>query len=169
MAITPPKIAQYNVEVGIQNFLLKGTFTPRSDFMVFVNDHDIATYPFVDAQLVPLTAEYQVPGIRQTLISLNRDLIAFISVLDVAQTERLQYVQASHRVVFYTDWFAIRGDLHVSGEAREDELLDTRHDFFALTHADIHPLRPLTGTMQRKVPFVAINRHRVLAYNLFQP
>jgi hypothetical protein len=99
---------------------------------------------------------------------LNRDLIAFISVLETKQTERLQFVQASRRVVFYTEWFAIRGELHVHGEKRDDDLLDTSHEFFALTHAEIHPLRPMAANLQRKVPVIVINRHRVLAYNIFE-
>jgi hypothetical protein len=166
MPITAPQLSNYTVEVGIHNFLLKGTFSPRTDFFVFINDGDNATYPFTEAQLLPFSKEYQVPSIRQSLINLNRDLIAFISVLDTKQTSRLQYVQASRQVVFYTEWFAIRGELHVHGEKRDDDLLDTSHDFFALTHAEIHPLRPLHIQMNRKTPFIAINRHRVLAYNV---
>lgn len=169
MALNAPQLSSYNVEVGVHNFLLKGLFAPRSDFFVFINDPDHATYPFEEAQLLPLDVTYQVSGIRQNLINLNRDMVAFISVLETRQTERLQYVQASRRVVFYTEWFAIRGELHVHGEARDDDLLDTSHDFFALTHAEIHPLRPIAVKITRKMPFVAINRHRILAYNVYHP
>jgi hypothetical protein len=168
MPLQVPQLTSYNVEVSIHNFFLKGAFVPRSDFMVFVNDKDNATYPFSEAQLLPLSADYQVPGIRHSLINLNRDLIAFMSVLETHQTSRLQYVAASRRVVFYTEWFAIRGELHVHDEKRDDDLLDTAHDFFAVTHAEIHPLRSVNINYQRKVPVVVINRHRVLAYNIFQ-
>lgn len=169
MPLQGPQLSSYDVEVSIHNFLLKGAFVPRSEFMVFINDKDNATYPFTDAQLLPLSPDYQVPGIRHPLINLNRDLIAFMSVLETRQTSRLQFVAASRRVVFYTEWFAIRGELHVHGEARDDDLLDTGHDFFAVTHAEIHPLRPISLTFQRKAPVVVINRHRVLAYNVHQP
>lgn len=169
MAFNAPQLSSYTVEAGIHNFILKGTFAPRNDFFVFLNDKDNATYPFENAQLLPLVTDYQIPSIRQNLINLNRDLLAFISVLEIRQTERLQYVQASRRVVFYTEWFAIRGELHVHDEKRADDLLDTAHDFFALTYAEIHPLRSIPVNIQRKTPFVAINRHRVLAYNVYQP
>lgn len=169
MAFQGPQLSSYNVEVSIHNFILKGAFVPRSDFMVFVNDKDNATYPFTDAQLMPLMADYQVPGIRHSMISLNRDLIAFMSVLETRETSRLQFVAASRRVVFYTEWFAIRGELHVHGEKRDDDLLDTSHDFFPVTHAEIHPLRPVTVHYQKKAPVIVINRHRVLAYNVYSP
>jgi hypothetical protein len=169
MAFGAPQLSNYTVEVGIHNFILKGQFAPRSDFFVFLNDKDRATYPFEEAQLLPLSADYQVPGIRQSLINLSRDLISFISILETRQTERLQYVQASRHVVFYTEWFAIRGELHVHGEARDEDLIDSLHDFFALTHAEIHPLRPIAISITRKTPFIAINRHRVLAYNTYKP
>lgn len=169
MAFQGPQLRSYNVEVSIHNFILKGTFVPRSNFVVFINDKENATYPFTDSQLLPLMADYQVPGIRHSLMNLNRDLIAFISVLEAGQAADLQFVQASRRVVFYTEWFAIRAQLHVHGEARDDDLLDTSHDFFALTEAEIHPLRSISAPLLRQVPVIFINRHRVLAYNVHQP
>ncbi len=154
------------VEVDAHNFLIRGEFIPKGDFFVFLNDHNHATYAFSNVQMLPLSAEYQVSGIRQDSININRDFISFISVLKPEDVNKLHFVQASFKVVFYTVWFAILGNLHVHGEAHVDDLLDTEHDFFAVTDASIHPVRSISAKIERKVPFIAINRNRVLGYHM---
>lgn len=159
----------YQVEVAMPNFLLRGEFQPRGDMLVYLNDQSYGYLRFDNALLQTLSADCQVPHIRQSSMALNRRLIAYVALLESEAGERMQLLQTKRTTVFYTDWCAIRGDLHVSTEARDDDLLGQTRDFFALSNASVFPLRPVTATPAAKVPLVMVNRHALSAYHVHRP
>jgi hypothetical protein len=161
-------LKSFQVEVSLPNFLVRGHIVPRGDFVFFLNDSTHVYFRFDQAELIPLSPEYQVPGIQQESMSVNREYVSFISILDREDLDNLQYIRSERPVVFYTEWFAIRGNLHVNDEAHDDDLLDSTHDFFVVTDASIFPLRSLKIPPQRRVPFVAINRHLICAYHPYR-
>jgi hypothetical protein len=163
------KLPIYQVEVAMPNFLLQGEFQPRGDALVYLNDQSFPYLRFDKATLSTLWADCQVPHIRQPSIALSRQQISYVAMLEAESAQRIQLLQAKRPTLFYTDWCAIRGELHVNAEARDDDLLGLSRDFFAVSNASIFPLRPVTAAPAAKVPLVMVNRHTLSAYHVQQP
>ncbi len=159
----------FQVEIAIENFLISGNFQPRGDAMVFMNDQSRTHIRVDDVELKTLTSDYQIPGFKQSYMSLDRDAIHFISIIDQEQSELLQVLRTKRPVVFYTDWCAIRGDLHVNRDLREDDLFDRGHDYFAISNASVFTTKGVTKLPTRNVNYVLVNRRKVLAYHTYQP
>ena len=155
----------WKVEVGIPNFLLRATLQPRGDLMLFLNNFTYNSYSFSNVELLPLASDYQIKGVKQPMMAVNRAMMAFISILEPDKAAQIQILQAKRQVVFYTEWFAIRGDLHVNSETPDDNLFDDKFEFFILTDATLYPLRPMNHKPTPKVPALAINRKTLLAYH----
>ncbi len=163
-----PQFEPISVDVSTGNFLVRGGMEVRGDLMVFLNDHNRASFPILDAQLMPDGPEYRVATIKQASFTVAQERVAFVAVTNEKDAQTIQYVQSSRPVVFYTNWFAIRGDLHVSVEARDDELMDPSKDFFALTNAFVAPIRKMTHKLQPQYPLMAIQRTTVVGYHLYE-
>ncbi|MBK8984906.1 MAG: hypothetical protein IPM39_02315 [Chloroflexi bacterium] len=155
----------WKIEVAIPNFLLRASFQPRGDMMIYLNNQTYTSFNFTEVELLPLAADYQVKGIKQPLFNVNRSMMEFVSILEADKASQIQLLQSKRRVVFYTSWFAVRGDLHVNSEAPDESLLDDKFDFFMLTDATIFPLRPLNAPITQKAPAVAFNRKAILAHH----
>ena len=159
----------WKVEIGIPNFLLRATFQPRGDLMLFLNNFTYTSYSFSNVELLPLATDYQIKGVKQPAMTIIRQAMTFVSILEPDKAAKIQLLQAKRPVVFYTDWFAVRGNLHVNSEAPDDNLFDDKFEFFILTDAKVYPLRPMNHKPTAQVPALAINRKTLLAYHLHQP
>ncbi len=159
----------YQVEAAMPSFLLRGDFQPRGDLLIYLNDQTYSYLRFDDVTLLTLLSDYQVPHVRQPSMTLNRLLLTYVAILESEQAERLQILQTKRPAVFYSDWCAIRGHLHVSTEVRDDDLLGQTRDFFAVSDASIFPLRTITAVPTARVPLVMINRHVLTAYHVHRP
>lgn len=157
-----------NVDVSAGNFLVRGEIEPRGDLIVFMNDENNSSFAILNAQFMPDGPEYKVPTIKQASITVNQDHLAFIGVIKEEDAASIQFVQSSRTAVFYTNWFAIRGDLHVHGEVKEDELMEPTKAFYPVTNASIFPIRQTTHAPHRTYPLVAINRSEIISYHLYQ-
>jgi len=156
-----------SVDISAGNFLVRGEIEPRGDLIVYMNDNNNTSFAILNAQFMPDGPEYKVPAIKQSLITINQDRLAFLGVINEADMERVQFVQSSRTAVFYTNWFAIRGALHVHGEAKEEELMEPTRHFYAVTNATIFPIRETTHTPHRTYPLVIINRSEMIGYHLY--
>lgn len=163
------QLESWKVEIGIPNFLVRATLQPRGDLMLFLNNFTYNSYSVSHAELLPLAADYQIKGVKQPMMAINRAAMAFISILEADKAARIQLLQASRPAVFYTEWFAVRGNLHVNSETPDDNLFDDKFEFFILTDATLYPLRPLHHRPTAKVPALAINRKTLLAYHTHHP
>lgn len=162
------QFTSYPVEVITGNFLLRGGFAPRGEFLTYVNDQRNIYYSFEDVEMKPLMADYQIPGLKQQELVMNRYAIHMINVLDESILEKLQIMQTKRAVVFYTDSFAIRGQFHVNADKRDNDLIDELRDYIAMTDVMVYPMRTSKIIPTRKVPFLALNRHSILAYHVHQ-
>ncbi len=156
-----------SVDVSTGNFLVRGEIEPLGDLIIFLNDRHHSSFPILNAQLMPNGPEYKVPPIKQASFTVNQELIAFLAVVNEADAQKVQFVQTYRPVVFYTNWFAIRGNLHVHGEARDNELMDPTKDFFAVTNVSIFPIRQMTHQPQRTYPLAAVYRAGVIGYHIY--
>lgn len=155
----------WNVELGIPSFLIKTQFQPRGDILIFLNNQTYLSYYFEDVEMLPLGTKYQFKGMKQPGMTINREAISFISILDESDVEKMQLLSSKRTIVYYTEWFAIRGDFHVNSETPNENLFDEKYEFFALTNASIYPLRKIMNKPQTKVPALLINRTAILGYH----
>lgn len=158
----------YPVDVSTGNFLVRGQIQPRGDLFTYLNDRSRASYPIVQAQFMADGPEYKVSAIKQASITVTQAHIAFMALLNEEDAAQVQFVQASRPVVFYTNWFAMRGNLHVHGEARDDDLMEPTKDFFAVTEASVYPIRPNAHAPHRHYPLLALNRKGIVGYHIYQ-
>jgi hypothetical protein len=159
------RLENWKVEVAIPNLLIKATLQPRGDLMIFLNNLTYTSFTFNDVELVPLGTDYQVKGVKQPMMNVTRNAISFMSVLEPEKATQIQLLQSKRLMVFYTEWFAVRGDLHVNTETPDENLLDDKFEFFMLTDVTIYPLRAMNARPIAKAPAVAFNRHTILAYH----
>ncbi len=155
----------WNVELGIPSFLIKARFQPRGDLLVFVNNLTYLSFYFEDVEMLPLGTKYQFKGVKQPGMTINREAISFISILEESDVEKMQFLAAKRTIVCYTEWFAIRGDFHVNSEALDENLFDEKYQFFPLTDVTIFPLRKIMTKPVQKVPALLINRTAILGYH----
>lgn len=155
----------WNVELGIPSFLIKARFQPRGDMLLFTNNRTYLSFYFEDVEMLPLGTKYQFKGAKQPGMTFNREVISFISILDESDVKKMQFLATKRTIVCYTEWFAIRGDLHVNTETPSENLFDEKYDFFALTDAKIFPLRQMMNKPVTKVPALLLNRNAILGYH----
>ena len=157
-----------SVDISAGNFLVRGEIEVRGDLIVYLNDQNRSSFPIRNAQIMADGPEYKVSAMKQTSFTTSQEHIAFVAVPKEEDAQKVQFVQASRTVVFYTNWFAIRGDLHVSSEARDDDLMDPTKDFFAVTDVSVFPIRQMTHQPQHKYPLAAIQRTGVVGYHIYE-
>jgi len=162
------KLATFDVEVAMPHFLLKAKFQPRGDLLIYMNDQAVQFYGFEEVQMLPLDGDFQVRPFRQPIMTVSEKYLVFISVMKNEDAEKLQLLRAKRPVVFYTDWFAIRGQLHVNEDARGDDLLDGPRDYFAISDASVYPIRKAAANPTRKAPLLLLNRNAIYAYHPHQ-
>ena len=158
----------WNVEVGIPSFLIKARFQPRGDMLLFLNNPTYLSFYFEDVEMLPLGTKYQFKGIKQPGMTINREAISFMSILDKSDMERMQLLAAKRTMVFYTEWFAIRGDFHVNSETPSENIFDEKNEYFPLTDAKVYPLRKMMNKPITEVPGLLLNRTVILSYHAHQ-
>ena len=153
------------VEAILGDFLLRGSLLPLGELMNFLNDRRRGNIAFESCELFPLAADRQVRGVRQESLTVVRDNLIALCLLDEAQMSHERLLKASRPVVFYTASFAIQGQLHVNVDARDTDLLDDSRDFYPVTQAMLFPLRPVAQAPTARVPLLLLQRSRIQAYH----
>lgn len=155
----------WNVELSIPSFLIKARFQPRGDMLIFLNNLTYLSFYFEDVEMLPLGTKYQFKGVKQPGMTINREAISFMSILDAKDLDKMQLLSAKRTIVCYTQWFAVRGDFHVNVEAPDENLFDEKYEFFPLTDATVYPLRKIMNKPVTKLPALLINRTAILGYH----
>lgn len=159
------ELATFPVEVILQDYLLKADLKPRGPFIQYLNDRNWSYIPFYNCEFAQLDPERKVGAIRQDLISLNKEQLAIISVLHVPDFADLQLVATKRAVLFYVRNFAVQGNLHVSEDLPNEDLLDDTRDFYGVSDASVYPVVPVATPLTSNVPLLAINRTIIQAYH----
>ena len=159
------KLDLYKIEMLVDNYIVRGNVKPLGDLIIFLNDKNRGSVPFYDTEFLPLALDRQVKGIQQPQMTMIKDHIIFISVLEESSAEKVQLLKAKRPVVFYVDRFAIHGNLHVNSDSSDEDLLDDSRDFYAISEAKLFPIRPVAQSIKQEVPLLIINRLDVTAYH----
>jgi hypothetical protein len=158
------KLITYQVEVILEDFILRADFRPRGEILSFVNDRSWRFLPFENGSLIPVAPDRRIGGAQVQKISINKSEISFLSVLK-ADVLGDFHLPPDHRLVtFYTNYCAVKGELHVSADAPDEDLLDDQHDFFAMSEASVFPIRPVAVTPSAQNPLILIQQSMIKAY-----
>ena len=157
------------IEAITPQFLYRSMLQSRGELFTFLNDRRYLTFHFTEAAFSPIATGYRVSTLKQTSINVPWRNIIYIALLNKEDLEGVQLMQSGRPVTFYTRDLAIRGDLRVNLDAYENDLLDEQRDFFAVTDASILPLHSLAVTPAPRVPLLALNRHQIESYHVYQP
>jgi len=160
------ELATFTVEAILEDYLVKGDLKPRGPFLQYLNDQNWSYIPFNNCELAQLDPERKVGAIRPELVSLNKERLAIISVLQVPENAELHLVTTKRPVLFYVRNFAVRGSLHVSDDVPDEDLLDETRDFYGISDASVYPVVPVATSPTSNVPLLAINRTLIQGYHI---
>lgn len=162
------KLRSFQVEAVLNDFMLKAELQPRGQLAAFLNDRNWSFIPFVNGEWIPLAADRRVAGIKRTFTVVNKAHLSVISLLRAEEVADVTVPVTKRSVIFYLAQFAVQGQLHVSSDAPDEDLLDEMHDFYPLSEVSIYPLRPVASAPTVQVPMLWINRNLIQAYQVRQ-
>ncbi|MCB9423230.1 MAG: hypothetical protein H6667_25765 [Ardenticatenaceae bacterium] len=163
------QLPTFSTEIVTAQFLYRGKLQPRGELFTFLNDRRYLNFHMREATFHPLPEGYRVNTLKQDGINVNWRDILYIALLHEANMERVQLLQSGRPVTFYLQNLAIRGNLRVNPDAHDNDLLDETRDFLAVTDANIVPLHPVAAVPASTVPLLALNRHQIESYHVYQP
>lgn len=159
----------FNVEISTSAFLFKGEFEPKGDMLIFLNDDRYAVIRLDEAKLYSLANEAKIRGVKQPMIAVSKKEIMAVSILTTEDFEKVTLLASKRPFVMYTSTYAIRGNLHVNSDSRDDDIFDETKTFFAISDASIYPIHTTRQYPTVKVPVLFLNQNQVYAYHPYQP
>ncbi len=162
------ELKTYKVEGILLDYVLRATLQPRGHLLAFMNDRNWEFVPFQDAELFPLAHDSKLGAMRKEHLSVNKQNLCFVSLLDSEAIPDIQIPIAHRSIIFHLGLFAVQGELHVTSDAPDEDLLDDLHDYFPVTAASIYPIRPVATPPSAKVPLLFISRQLIQAYQVIK-
>jgi hypothetical protein len=162
------QLKTFQVEVILGDYLVRAKFQPRGAMLVYLSDRQRPFLPFDDVEIYPLAVERQVNCVKQPNVIFNKSYLKLLSLPDEEDAKGEQILASKRPVAIYIGAFAIRGQLHVNEDARDQDLLDETKDFFAISEASIYPLRKVATPPTRHVPLLYISRVMVQGYHVVE-
>ena len=162
------ELKTYKVEGILLDYVLRASLQPRGNLLSFMNDRNWEYIPFQDAELFPLAQDARVGGMRKEQISVNKQNLCLLSLLDPDATSDVRIPIAHRSIIFHLELFAVQGELHVTSDAPDEDLMDDLHDYFPVTAASIYPIRPISSPPKAQVPLLFISRPLIQAYQVLK-
>ena len=160
------ELASYPVEVILDDYLVRGEIQPRGDLLTYINDRNWEFVALRNCELFPIAKDSRVNAISQALIVVNKHHLCAMSVLDEAQVNEIRLHESDRSLICYINQFAFQGKVHVHSEAPDEDMLDERQEYYALSNASIFPIRPISAAPKQKVPLLIFKRDRIQAYHV---
>jgi hypothetical protein len=159
-------IRQFPVEVFTQTVLLHGVVETARRLTDLANEtepylalNDIETYPYVGDTMIGLERH------RRGLV--NKDAIVLLAERDAAAPEapavaEMRVDRVPHRILVYTNHFAINADIHMPAEADMEAFLTVSPgQFVPVTNATAMPMGQGTQLTSFRRHFLLINRDHI--------
>jgi hypothetical protein len=159
-------LRRYSIEVFGQTLLLHGVIASVRRLSDLVNEDDpflamseIQTYPYIGEPVVGL--EQQSRGL------VNKDMIILVAetgavTQDVPAPVEMSVVKVAHRILVYTNYFAINADIHLAEGAELEQFLAVgAGKFVAVTNATVVPTDHGTQLTSFRRDFLMINRNHI--------
>ena len=160
------RLEAFQVELILRDYLMRGEIRSRGDLFAYLNDRQWNFIPIMNAQLHPLSKERKIGAMKRADTLVNKSHIELLSVTNEEEAEKV-HLSIYHRpVLVVLGHFVIQGDLHVSEDAPDQDILDELHDFFPVTDGSIFPIRSVATTPIEQVPLLFISRPAVQLYRI---
>ncbi len=154
------------IETVLTDYVIRGELRSRGDIVIFLNDRHYPTFSLYDCELHPLASDRRVEVVRQSLVTIHKNLVSAVGVLDEGVLKNAQLSVSQREVTIYTGRFAVHGMLHVPEDAPDEDILDESRDFFGVTEGAIYPLSPVATNLHPNSPLILVNRLTIQAYSV---
>jgi hypothetical protein len=103
---------------------------------------------------------------KPSITVVNKRNLEVLSVISEEDANNVHPTYALRPALFILGHFVVQGDLHVSEDAPDEDMLDDMHDFFAVTHGSVFPFRSVASLPTERVPLLFISRTAVQVYRV---
>lgn len=158
----------FNVEIVSSGVLLRGAFEPKGDMLIYLNDKRYTVIRLDEVSLYPVAEGANIRGVKQPMMAITKASIQAVCVIDQVDMEHISLLSAKRPFVVYTSHYAIRGNLHVNADSRDDDIFDETKQFFGFSDVSIYPIYSGRYYPVAKVPALMINQQQILAYHPYQ-
>jgi hypothetical protein len=134
--------------------------------LVYLNDRNWSFLPIHNGELFPLSSDRRFGAMKPSITVVNKCNLEILSVISEEDANSVRATYATRPVLFILSHFVVQGDLHISEDAPDEDMLDDMHDFFAVTRGSIFPIRSVASVPTEKVPLLFISRQAVQVYRV---
>lgn len=155
------KLKQYPVQILTSHFMVTGTFTPRGDPFIFLNDDGVTTFAITEATITPLTpgagvGDVSIPELRVP----KREAQIFIIGDYTAQEARP--LPKTGVMSCFTNAYVVHGEFHMSPEVTPQDLFFVQKGpFYVATTAEVYSLIQLTTEVSGEADMLFVNGQSV--------
>ena len=159
-------LAAFETEAILGSYLLRGELQSRGDLFAFLNDKNWNFVPIYDGEVCPLSENRKFGAMKRSLTMVNKTHLESLSILKEEDAKQVRLSIYQRPVLFILDRFVVQGDLRVSEDAPDVDVLDELHDFFPVTDVSIFPIRSVATNPTERVPLLFISRPAVQLYRI---
>jgi len=159
-------LASFETEAILGSYLLRGELQSRGDLFAFLNDRNWNFVPIHEGEVCPLSENRKFGAMKRSLTMVNKNHLESLSVLKEEDAKQVRLSIYQRPVLFILDRFVVQGDLRVSEDAPDVDVLDELHDFFPVTDVSIFPIQSVATTPTERVPLLFISRPAVQLYRI---
>lgn len=160
------ELSTFSVEAILDNYFVRGEIQPRGELLPYINDRNWGFIAFRNSELIPLAKESRIGSLHKDLLVINKHHLCAINVLDEEQVRNIRLHETDRSLIGYINQFAFQGKIHVHAEAPDEDMLDERQDYYALSEASIFPIFPVSVAPKQKIPLVIFRRDRIQVYHV---
>lgn len=160
------QLGSFETEAILRDYILRGELQSRGDLLAYLNDRQWNFIPFKEAEIHPLSKERKVGAMKRAETLVNKAHLEVISVLREDEAAKVHLSIYKRPVLFILGHFVIQGNLHVSEDAPDLDILDELHDYFPVTSGSIFPIRSAATAPTNRVPLLFISRPAVQVYRI---
>ncbi len=162
------ELKSYQIEGVLLDYVLRAKLQPRGHMHAFLNDRNWEFIPFHDAELFPVAHDTKIGGMHKEMLSVSKKSLCLVSLMDQDQVADIQIPVTHRTILIHLALFAVQGELHVTSDAPDEDLMDDLHDFFPISDASIYPICPVSATPSSKVPLLFVSRPMIQAYQVIK-
>ena len=160
------KLTSIGIEAIMVDHLVRGDIQSRGDMLVYLNDRNWPFLPIHNGELLPLSSDRRIGAMKPSITIVSKFNLEVLSVISEEDANNVRATHAIRPVLFILGNFVVQGDLHVREDAPDEDILDDMHDFFAVSHGSIFPIRSVASAPTEKVPLLFISRPAVQVYRV---
>ena len=155
----------YPVEIMTADYQAAGTFAPRGNPAMFINDESVQTFTLQDATFTPLMPGAHIGTVKASPLFVPKPHTHIMLIGDLKPEDAL-LLPKPLTLVCFTDTYAVRGTFHIGTETQPADLLtEMAGTFLAATDAEIYSLRPLGQAISGVADLLFINKHALRGYH----